>query len=141
MKIEISKLPKLMSKHIFELTEDELNSLAFILDVEVSKFKKTEHVISFCIKNSLSIAYVQCSKNSNISMGQSNKVRNGLSGLTSWGGVFSFADMMVTFRIFISRGYEFTMRSPEKLKVYSLEEWEPIAIYAFDEVFCTKSKG
>lgn len=138
MKIELSALPGLMSKHICQLTEEELKSLAFILDLEVSKFEKSESFLSFKIQNSVSIGFVECYKGGNISLGKSKRVRNGLSAMVSWGGVFSFADMVRTFRTFISKGYEFTMRSPEKLKVYSLEEWEPIAIYAFDEIFTAR---
>lgn len=140
-KIEMSELPGLMSKYIFLLSEEELNSLGFIMDLEISQFHKCENLIKFRIKNSATTAYVECFKNSNISMGKKKKSRDGHSGLISWGGCFSFTDIMRTYRTFISRSYEFTMKSPEKLKIYSPDEWMQVSVYAFDEVFTAKEKS
>jgi len=138
MKIDIENLPELMECHIHQLTEEELSALGFIVDLQISKYCRTDHNVQFKIQNNTVVAFIECHKNANISMGRSNKVKNGMSGLTSWGGVFSFADMMVVYRTFISRSYELTMRSPAKLEVYSLEEWGALWTYAVDAIFSKK---
>ncbi len=123
MKIEKQNINTLMSKHIHQLSEEELNALAFLLDIKISNYKKNEHGVSFKMQHKESIVFVDCGKNSNASIGRSNKVKNGLSQMTSWGGTFSFTQIVKVFRSFFAKGYELTIQSPEK-KEYNPEEWK-----------------
>lgn len=138
MKLDISTIPDLLTKHIFELTEEELRGLAFILTLDISEYEKSDHLVRFKMMNAGNKGYLECSRNSNISMGRSRGVRNGMSGLTSWGGQFSFTDAVFVFKTFIARGFEITMQSPEKLKVYSKDEWQGIFSMVSNAIFGQK---
>lgn len=126
MKIEKQNITELMSKHIFLLSEKKLKALAFLLDIEISDYSKSDWQVKFKMKHKMTTVFVECSKGSNVSMGKSNKVKNSLSGLTSWGGVFSFANTVKTFRGFFTGGYELTFQSPEKHEFYTREEWREL---------------
>lgn len=130
LKVESDQLKPLMTKHIFLLSEDELRGLAFILDIEISQLEKTDWQISFKMSHKLKSVFVECSENSNCSIGSKKKGKDGSGGLTSWGGCFSFAGAVSIFRNFFSYGYELTMQSPEKLKVYKVAEWQEIVLSA-----------
>lgn len=123
-----------MTKHIFLLSEEEVKALAFILDIEISHFKKSDWQIEFKMTHKTSTVIVECSKNSNCSIGREKKGKDGMSGLTSWGGCFSFASAVSVSRIFFGYGYELTIQSPEKLKVYEKSEWQEIVLSANDLV-------
>ncbi len=128
------QIKELMTKHIFALSEDELKAIAFLLDIEISHFNKSEWQISFNMTHKLATVIVECGKNSNCSIGRTRKTKNGISGLTSWGGCFSFASAIRIFRGFFSGGYELTIQSPEKLKHYSKDQWQKCVLLANDYV-------
>jgi hypothetical protein len=132
--VRASELKSLMTKHIFLLSEEEVKALAFILDIEISHFKKSEWQIDFKMTHKHSTVIVECSKYSNCSIGRSRKQKNGCYGLTSWGGVFSFASAVSIFRNFFGGQYELTIQSPDKLKVYEKSEWKEIVLSANDLV-------
>lgn len=134
MKIKMEDLPVLMDKHLHELTEDELHGLAFIGSIEIEKYFSNVNHVNLKIKNGLSVAFVECSRGMNIlTMGRTNRTRNGMRSLVSFGGMKSFKDMVIIFRNIIRGTYEMSMISPGILEVYSKEEWEPIFSYFFDE--------
>lgn len=122
MKIETNNLKTLLTKHICQLSEEEFMALAFLSDIVISEYKKTEWQIKFKITNGSSTVFVECSSQSCMSMGRSNKVKKSLSGLTSWGGCFSFASCVQVFRGFFCDEFEFIISSPEKRKLYSEKE-------------------
>lgn len=134
MKVSHNELKDLMTKHIFLLSEEEVKALAFILDIEISHFKKSDWQIEFKMTHKTSTVIVECSKNSNCSIGRKKKGKDGMSGLTSWGGCFSFASAVSIFRNFFGYGYEITMQAPEKFKVYEKSEWQEIVLSANDLV-------
>lgn len=134
MKLSNNDLKDLITQHIFLLSEEEVKALAFILDIEISQFKKSDWQIEFKMTHNKSTVIVECSKNSNCSIGRKKKGKDGMSGLTSWGGCFSFASAVSIFRNFFGYGYELTMQSPEKLKVYEKSEWQGIVLSANDLV-------
>jgi len=134
MKVKNNELKTLMTKHIFLLSEEEIKALAFILDIEISQYKKSDWQIEFKMTHKNSTVIVECSKNSNCSIGRKKKGKDGMSGLTSWGGCFSFASVVSIFRNFFGYGYELTMQSPEKLKIYEKSEWQEIVLSANDLV-------
>lgn len=121
MKLTKEQLNDLMTKHIFLLTEKEIEAVAFILDFEITNFKKHDWQISFKMKHNNSIVIVECDKNSNCSIGRTRKGKNGLYGLTSWGGVFSLANAIKIFRNFFCSEYELTIKSKEKTAIYEKE--------------------
>ena len=126
MKIEKQNITELMLKHIFLLSEKELKALAFLLDIEISDYTKSDWQVKFKMTHRITTVFVECSDRSNVSMGKSNKVKNSLSGLTSWGGCFSFAKTVKVFRGFFTKGYELTFQSSEKQKNYTNVEWREL---------------
>lgn len=126
------QIKDLMTKHIFLLSEGDVKSIAFLLDIEISQFKKSDWEISFKMKHKLSEVIVECGENSNCSIGRSRKIKNGVSGLASWGGCFSLASAIRIFIGFFSGGYELTIQSPDKLKLYSKERWQKCVLSAND---------
>jgi hypothetical protein len=133
MKLTNEQLKDLMTKHIFLLSEEEVKAVAFILDLKISKFSKCENQIDFVLTHNNSKVIVECSKNSNCSIGRSRKEKRGCYGLTSWGGVFSFASAVRIFRGFFCREYEITIKSDEKSAIYE-KECETIVLSANDLV-------
>lgn len=134
MKISTNQLKDLMTKHIFLLSEDELKALAFILDIEIRHFEKFKSSSIFTLTHRYSSVIVRCHLNSNCEIGAKAKGKNNSNGLVSYGGCFSFARVVRTFRNFYSCGYELTISSPEKLAVYEKAEWEEIVLLADDIV-------
>lgn len=132
MKLSTEQVKGLLTKHIFLLSEEEAKALGFILDIKISHFKKNDWCIDFKMTHRLSTVIVECEEGSNCSIGRKRKDKDGCSGLVSWGGVFSFAGAVSVARNFFFRGYELTMQSPEKLKVYSIEEWQENLLTAND---------
>lgn len=130
MKIESKNLKKLMSKPIYQLSEQELNALAFLLDIKISKYSKNRWVVKFKMKHQRTAVFVECRKGTNISMGKSDKVVRGLSGLTSFGGTFSFASTVGVFRAFFTNGYELTLQSAKVHKLYGKDVWENLVLSA-----------
>jgi len=134
MKLSNNELQCLMTKHIFQLSEEEIKALAFILDIKISHFKKSDRQIEFKMTQKKSTVIVECFENYNCSIGREKKGRGGKSGLISWGGCFSFACTISIFRNFFIHVYELILYSPEKLKVYEKSELEEIFLLANDLV-------
>ncbi len=131
MKITRSQLRALMSCHIYNVSEEELSAIAFISDIKISSFQKNDHMIKFVMEHKLTKIFVECSKGSCVSMGKSNKVKNHMSGLTGFGGCFSFASIIRVFRGIFMNGYELTISSPEVSEKYNKEEWSDLV---FDSI-------
>lgn len=138
MKLDITSIPDLLKKHIYDLTEDELHGLAFIISLEISEYHKNSHQVEFKLANNGNTGFLECGHKSNFSMGKKRLKKNGESAMWSWGGCFNFIDVVDIFKTFIARGYEITMQSPEKLKVYTKDEWQVAFGLIFNAIFGQK---
>lgn len=121
MKLTKEVLDGLLAKHITELTEQEINAVADIAGLKITNFKKNEWNVAFSMAQGKTTAKVQCSNKSCASISKPKATLG-----TSWGGVFSFRDIIRTFKTFFCATYEVTLTKP-KDKLYTGEEREELA--------------
>ncbi len=133
MKIAKNQLQELIAeKHIFLLTEEELQALAFLLNIEITDYKKTAGGVKFKMRQENSVVFIECSPNGCAAIGKSNKMnyKTCLSGLTAYGGCFHFSNVVKVFRIFYLKSYTLTIQSKESLKQYEKKEWKSLVLAA-----------
>lgn len=109
LKLKEEELQLLLLKHIFELSQIQMKALSFLFDIEISRFIKTGYSIHFTMNHAENKVCVNCMNKGNISMGRNRRQRNGLSNMKSFGGQFSFADCISTYRAFFSGEWEVTL--------------------------------
>ncbi len=131
-KLSVDQLSSLMNTHLFHLTKEELTALAFVLDLEISDYKKTDWFVQFRLTHEGQSVTVESRKDSCNSIGPNAKTRKGLSNMIAWGGVFSMASTMKVIRGAFLREYSFTLSGPEQEKMYGKDGWNKIITIAND---------
>jgi hypothetical protein len=123
MKIEVENLKELMSTHLFNLPEEQLNELAFLLDIWIYRYKKNKNWVSFRMNHQFQTVLIEidyCNLLFVTRVSKSGKVRFEKS--MSFGGASSFIDAVKIFRGFFSKGYELKVRDSDKAKKLGIDQ-------------------
>lgn len=125
MKIENKdQLKELMTKHIFDLTEEEIKALAFVVNINITSFKKSDWNARFTMSSHGYYAALEVGKGTDISMGRTKRPVKGFSGLVSWGGCFSFASAVQVFRQhYMKNQYNVVLKSEKILQHYEEKQF------------------
>ena len=133
MKLTVTELNDLMTKHIFLLSEDEVNAIALLLEIKISDFNKSKEFIQFKMTHIDTTVIVECFKDSNCSIGKHRKIKNSTRyGMMSWGGCFSIGKAILIFRNYFLFIYELSLAPKNKLEIYGEEECRSMVLLAND---------
>lgn len=94
MQITTVQLTTLCSKHITELSDNELNSLSREFNLRISNIKRTFNSISFDLRNNGKKLCVEGNLGGCCSIGPNRKSNAGFSNMISWGGCRTFIDVV-----------------------------------------------
>ena len=105
LKLDEVTLPPLLNKHLSELQEIELKSIAFFFEIKILWFRNSPHEVTFGMANNGFYAIVKSRQGENLSMGRF------VPRMVSYGGQYSFADAISTFRYFYCQAFEIAFKT------------------------------